>query len=238
MIITPIQNTGANGYGLHPTKRNFLLTLWEEFYGLTFASFDEAKADTSGRYLKLPDNNYFDTAVYKKRMAAIIEPFLFDANERAKTHSKKAYVHVVGLGLGAWQKLNAQGTLLAEVYADILSKHSFPFIADIDFSWFPKEVTSIGGVNNNKIFNAGANNIVIHFSKRNPAELLSGPNKGKLLVAQYAWDSNSYPGNEYWLGALSATGDPAAASCSTIPELQNPEINENVAGAQTRAYGG
>ena len=47
----------------------------------------------------------------------------------------------------------------------------------------------------------------------------------RLLVACYAWDGNAFPGNEFWRGSLNTSGDPAAACCSTIGELQNPYVN-------------
>lgn len=236
MIITPTQNTMQNGYGKNNTK-NQKLAVWSKFYGLSFPTFDEAKNDKSGRYISFENGSmYFDSAVYKERLKLVIEPFLLDAHQRGMQNNKKVYVHAVGIGLGVWQVLPIQAQLMLEVYADIIKKNNLSQIADIDFSWFAN-VDNCGGVKDGGTFKAANNQIKIHFSKRNPADILQGSDVNKLLVACYAWDGNSYPGNEYWGGYLTASGDPAAACCATIAELQNPQINERVAAKYTHYYG-
>merc|ERR1719334_1372571 len=75
------------------------------------------------------------------------------------------------------------------------------------------------------------------FGRRNPAAKLQGDYENCLLTACFAWDSNAFPGNEYWLGNLAASGDPAAAACSTIPFVQNPMINmEYLNGGNSHFY--
>jgi len=79
--------------------------------------------------------------------------------------------------------------------------------------------------------------IMVEFGRRAPFEALEEPFTKCLTVAMYAWDSNAFPGNEFYHGMLSASGDPAAASCSTIPYVQNSEINqEYISGENTRIY--
>ena len=61
------------------------------------------------------------------------------------------------------------------------------------------------------------------FNRHDPAALLDTDD---LLVVSYAWDGNAFPENEYWVGSLSGSGDPAASCCSTIAQLHNPMIND------------
>jgi len=225
MIITPEQNTIENGYGGSSKYGKHLISLWSKLYGTHFPTFEQAQADKTGRYVLISNNRYFDTLVYKKRMKLVLEPFLVDANERGKKNNKKVYCHAVGLGLGVWQVYDHQSKYMLEAYADIIRSRNLSWISDIDFSWFPANYQSCGGVGDLGNFKTKTNNITIHFSQRNPADRLAGVNVGKLLVAMYAWDGNAYPGNEYWQKMWSASGDPAAACCSTISELQNPLIN-------------
>ena len=67
-------------------------------------------------------------------------------------------------------------------------------------------------------------NVLTLFFKRDPFAPLPEDKKDKLVVAMFAWDGNSYVGNEYWDGMLSASGDPAAACCSLIPEVKKTSV--------------
>ena len=120
---------------------------------------------------------------------------------------------------------------MCDVYAEVLADHPdlAEWISDIDFSWFPSGCTCGGLIDGGLI-----EGVQIHFSKRSPADPFDGPDR--LLVAMYAWDGDSFPGNEYWWGSLTASGDPAAACCSLTSELQNADINVAVSGSRLKTY--
>ena len=243
MYITPEQNTAENGYGPRAGGRSphdsTLLEMWARFYGLPhLPTFDEASAGPADLYCKVGHASFLNVRVYKERMRAVLLPFLMDAQERAAEQGKEAYCHMVGLGLGVWMVTEQQGVYLVEVVGELLANLELPDIGTVDFSWFPSACAQRGcnAAKHGQLAKcAGGHEVRIRFSKRDPAAKLSASDsvdqfKEPLLVAMYAWDSNSFPGNEYWLaptqgmGCLSASGDPAAAACSTIAELQNPDI--------------
>ena len=240
LLVTPTQNTAAKGYGPDAeagAPATELSRIWARFYGRAYLpTHAEAAADRSGRYVEIRGLGLFDTELYRRRLRASIAPFLRDADLRAAAAGKGAYVHVVGLGLGVWKVDACQQRLMIEVYAELLRELELPAIADLDFSWF-SGAEACGGVREGERFETESNAVRLHFSRRDPAAPLTGADADKLLVAMYAWDANAFPGNEYWEGALSASGDPAAACCSTIPELQNPDVNPRVAGEHAWVFG-
>ncbi len=236
MVITQAQNTQANGYGL-TNNASSLLGMWEAFYDLKFPTYEEAAQEYSknpnGRYRKI-GAGYLDTYVHKKRARLYIDPFLLDAQARGKAANKKVYLRVTGIGLGNWAiDKTIQNQLIIDTYKEVLQELSskekkLPNISDIEFQWFDyvsdySIEKSIPG-------------ITINFTKNSPAAKLPVEHANQLLIACFAWDGNSFVGNEYWANGLSASGDPAAACSALLPELMNPFINEHVAAQFMKAY--
>ena len=244
-------STSGRSSGRARWEQRARLQLWaRSCYGLEHLPlYSEAVRDRTGRFVPLKGldcHAFLDLAAFRKRCLLVAQLFLAEANARAAGRgarggggggggaSKGAFCHVVGLGLGVWQVHGCQGQVLVDAYAEALGAHRFPHVDDLYFSWFPADCQACGGVKTGRVLAANGNRVKVHFGQRDPAEKLAGVDEGKLLVAQYAWDGNSWPGNEYWNGSLAASGDPAAACCSTIPQLQNPHVNLDLNGATTR----
>ncbi|KAJ1549315.1 hypothetical protein HK405_005660 [Cladochytrium tenue] len=218
----------------------------------------DAATATAGAFLPLPgfwNEAYLNIAAYHARIRITAETLLMEASDRAAEAAATAgtaapppvYVHVVGLGLGVWQVHHDQPALYVRAFGDaILSlarNGRIPHVAVVDFSWVPGPTECAGAAHGQRVRvdggSGGGFGPEIRFSRRNPADPLprpppcAGASDGGaaeyLLVACYAWDSNSFPGNEYWSGSLSSSGDPAAVCCSTVGELQNPYVNPFVA---------
>lgn len=160
----------------------------------------------------------FNKDMYTRRMRITIDMLLLEANDRAREGDQTAYTYVVGLGLGVWQYHQDQPTLYVDAFASALNALALPHISTLEFAWIDVDAKCIQRVTEA----ARKQGIKVIFSKRNPAEKLD---TDELLVLSYAWDGNAFPGNEYWVGSLSASGDPAAACMSTIAELHNPLVN-------------
>lgn len=196
---------------------------------------ERASAHPNPRYVELrrwPAGRYLDLHLFKRRAEVIAEIFLAEAKHQAKKRGMKAYCHTIGLGLGVWSVHAAQKKVVVDAYATAMRKMRLPDVADLNFTWF-KGCKQCGGIANGEVLEVpeNGNAVTVHFNKREPADELPAADAGKLLVAQYAWDGNSFRGNEYWIGMLSASGDPAAACCSTIGELCNPDVNPAIFGA-------
>lgn len=188
---------------MHPD----LLRIWHEFFGIRPTAPGTA----------------FNALAYQARIRLSAEILLFEANRRAGIAGKKAYVYIVGLGLGVWQRTPEQARLYVDVFTQVVKDHGARLteLGTLEFAWIDVAATERYKMRDT----AQEHGIDVLFSRRDPATKLRGDKADQLLVLSYAWDSNSFPGNEYWMGSLQASGDPAAACMSTIAELHNPEIN-------------
>lgn len=171
-------------------------------------------------------NAMFNESLYKARIRIAADILFLEATRRAKDTGKKAHVYVVGLGLGVWglHGFSKQTLLYVQAFIESLEQlgDGLHHIVTVEFAWIDPV---LGFEQRTMTFGTSQTSVDVRFSRRNPAEKLCGPDENHLLVLSYAWDGNAFPGNEYWGGSLSGSGDPAAACMSTISELHNPMIN-------------
>lgn len=118
IVITETQNIKEKGFGL--TIKNSIPQLFAEFYGEKSLNYKEIlkKMEThKGRYADLLKGYIFDNILYYKRLTVSIDTLLGEANARAKSSSKLAYVHIVGIGLGVWKISPHQDELFMDTFA-------------------------------------------------------------------------------------------------------------------------
>ncbi|KAJ8955899.1 hypothetical protein NQ318_005447 [Aromia moschata] len=158
--------------------------------------------ENSTKFAKLRGGDYFNNQLYEKRLSLSIDTLLIEANARAEAGNQMAFVYVVGIGLGVWKRSGHQDALFMETFAKRINFLSSTLTNIADICFSYIKYSSCGNYQN-----------------------------GNLLVVSYAWDGNALPGNEFWMGQLAASGDPAAASSTQIAELHNPHINPRLRGA-------
>jgi len=239
VLVTKSQNREEAGYGpreadmQNQDREREVLNLIAEFYNLPYLpTWEEVETGKKEEHFKVTitgsmEQVYFNTEVYIKRIQISAETFLMEAESRGCEEDREVYCHVVGLGLGVWQVNKLQQPLFLKAWVRALRHLSLKKVKDVNFSWVASSQEVPQLQHDNKFEDTDVN---IHFSRRDPFAKLPKNDEHKLVVAMFAWDGNSYIGNEYWDGLLSASGDPAAASCSLIPELLNPDINPSLRG--------
>ena len=224
-VISQYQNVKDKGYGCEEVTT--LPGIWSCFWNSKLPTWNETLEESNKfKYIKVlskKDGQYclLNTELYKKRTELSAKIMLIDAHSRALNFKKKAYLHVVGLGLGVWRISKLQEKLYVEAWGRAIQQVDTSNIACIDFSWI--DCSECLGAKSGETIQG--TNVQVKFSKRNLHDPVPD---GTFLVCNFAWDGNSLPGNEYWTFKTSSTGDSAAASSTCVAELHNHYINSMV----------
>lgn len=208
--------------------------IWGQFYGQNSQQQPGSPAAATGD---------FNDEVAERRLCISYKKFLAESIASAKQDEKKAHIRITGCGDGAWvgsdqnerQKYrpkveSAIGRAVRRAFDELAAEQKLQ-ISAIEFCQH--------GANGNylRAFTGGAQVEVIEgvkiigskakFSDELKASEKRSDGKDTALCVNFAWDGGSYVGNEYWLGEgyFGASGDPAAACCSSIAFSMNPEIN-------------
>uniref|UniRef100_A0A6P4EE63 Uncharacterized protein LOC108039183 n=1 Tax=Drosophila rhopaloa TaxID=1041015 RepID=A0A6P4EE63_DRORH len=234
IVIARQQNTREKGYGLAldepaSTRDEDYRRMWRGFYATRDLIHGEASIDNRRFGPSRNKQDVFDNLVMKRRYAVSFDMLLLEAQARAQTVNRLAYIHVVGFGLGVWKAAAQQERIFLETFEQRMRTlgNRLSHVGLVHFSWF--SITDCGGLRNGSLVEIPGHpkdGIRVLISKRNPARKLTDPEHAEmLLVVSYAWDGNALPGNEFWMKMLKSTGDSSTACSTLVAELHNPYIN-------------
>ncbi|CAG9804681.1 unnamed protein product [Chironomus riparius] len=184
----------------------------------------------------------------EKRLMLSILPYIQDAISRGVEKKRNIFCSVPAIGSGVWvggirisaiRRLIVNGCLkfldsfddhkkLKHLKALALPEISISFYSSFKFHGNIEEIE----INIDEAIitfkEPAGHKLTIINRPRYVAELLPDEFKDCISIAGYAWDGNSYPGNEYWNGGM-ASFDPQAIYCSLLGQFQNPEVNVKMA---------
>jgi Domain of unknown function (DUF4804) len=189
---------------------------------------------------------------FEKRLSLSIVPYLREACARGHESMKHIFCSIPGIGAGVWAGQTSAKTIIELIVQVVLkfldesfSMPEFKYLkaiaipksdATILKTFIPKgKILKITQTSSNiftiEFREPEDHKITIYNESRYVAQVLPQEFSDCLSIAAYAWDGNSYPGNEYWKKSL-ASFDPQAIYCSLLGQLQNPEVNVKLADPQ------
>ncbi len=196
------------------------------------------KLDTVPQNLDNPhDDNTIQIMRYLQRLALIYIPYILNSLKYYKTDSN-LYCRVTGIGGGVWlpnwlgdrPNTLSYGLLITLInmfiYEKFSLKKNYPnfnielYIGNDIYEYNESKMETIHQLiathKSNQIKIIDQYEVSI-FDKTNHSE-------NDCIVCQYAWDGNSFPGNEYWYRTWQSA-DPAFISATALAEIQNPILN-------------
>ncbi len=194
--------------------------IWDEFYPKS------SPATASGT---------FNEKAAEHRLYISYKKFLAESIANAEQDGKKAHIRITGCGDGVWSGTEETKTKVKSAIGKAVRKAFNSLGVEQKSQISAIEFCEHGGNKYHQAFmnddvEEALNGVKIIKSNAKFSYELKGSEKksdGKdtVLCVNFAWDGGSYVGNEYWKGLLAASGDPAAACCSSIAISMNPEIN-------------
>lgn len=192
--------------------------------------------------------------LYRERIRFTFELFLLQCFNISTTKNQSLCPVFTGLGAGVWAANSGIGSNINDIIEDVILSiltdnpdylETFPAIRISSINEYPDIVGHLGSIStvfNDKykhkygtVFGSECSIYHTHFNKGSGQSFFTQQELNQLIGTEnvkqaflFAWDGNSFVGNEYWYGDMKGSGDPVTVSSCCIGQLCNPFINHNM----------